>query len=163
MTQVKKYPREFVMVGKGACVTVQFYLDPEGLEHVNTIVTSKALPDERQVKIRHRKYIDGNILMAEQSKKLPKPRAPDPMDPELAIRGELLGLYGVLEQKYFPGTLAERIIKMEGGFGCNADGIGRKLFGRYVCDGRDFAGRRGDVSRFASTAEVEAAKQFGKK
>lgn len=159
MTQIKKYPRVFEMTGESVNVMIQFYKDSDGLEKVDVAMTSKVLPDERQVKIRAIKYTDGHVLSAVQNKKLPKPRVPDPIPVGTEISGqELLGRYGVLVQRRFPGSLAQRVIRMTGGFGCNKDGLGKKLFGEYACGGRDFAGRREDVWRFATTEEIDAAR-----
>lgn len=159
MTIIKRYPKDIEIRGQSVDVRVQFMKDENGLEHVIVAVASRALPDERQVGFKAVKYADGYVVSAWQKQKLPKTRAPDlmPADRKIDSTDDLSNEYGVLVQKFFKGSVAERVIKMTGGFGCQPTGVGRKLFGEYVHDGRDFAGRREDVSRYATQEEIDAA------
>jgi hypothetical protein len=157
MTQVKRYPRGFAMQGESVHVQVVFERSSDGRESVQVAVASIARPDDRQVKMKPVKCADGYMLVAVQNLKAPKPREPDPEVAGQEIKGDLNGKCALLVQERFPGTLLERVIRMEGGFGCNADGIGRKVFGKYLHDGRDFAGRRDDFSRFATLQEIAQA------
>lgn len=154
-------PQAFEFEGESVNVGVHFDRDQDGLERVQVFVVSKALPDERQVKIKAVKYYDGHVLTALQNKKFPRPRVPDPMPEAMKLEGDLTGKYVVLQQKLFPGDLINRVVKCTGGFGCNADGHGRKLFGEQVATKKEFAGRREHASRFATVEEIMEARSRG--
>ena len=131
---------------------------PGETQRVSVEVASRARPDDKQVSFR---LVDAGKegfaqIFAQENAEAPPKREPDP-DGE-KISGDLQGKYAVLVQKDYPGSLAARVIKCTGGFGCQADGHSRKLFGKYVRTGEDFFGRRESVWRFATTAEVTVAR-----
>lgn len=154
-------PQSFEFESESVNVGVHFDRDQDGLERVQVFVVSRALPDERQVKIKAVKYYDGHVLTAQQNKKLPRPRVPDPMPLGYEIKGDLVDKYVVLVQKLFPGDLISRVVKCTGGFGCNADGMGRKLFGEFVATKKEFSGRREHAKRFATLPEILEARTRG--
>lgn len=53
---------------------------------------------------------------------------------------------------------AERVFWAEGGFGCDPDKLGTKVFGRIVATGEECFIRRGDVARLATPDEIAAAR-----
>lgn len=130
---------------------------PGEIPRVSVEVVSRARPDDKKVTFR---CVDAGKegyaqIIATEDAEAPPKREPDP--PGEKITGDLAGKYAVLVQKDYPGALEDRVIQCTGGFGCQADGHTRKLFGKYVKTGEDFAGRRESVWRFATEAEVKAA------
>jgi hypothetical protein len=130
---------------------------PDGIPRVSVEVVSRAHPDDKQVQFR---LVDAGKqgyaqIIATEDAEAPPKRKPDPVIPGMEIAGDLQDKYVVLVQKFYPGALKDRVIHCTGGFGCTEPT--RKLFGKYVKTGKDFAGRRESAWRFATDEEVAAA------
>lgn len=161
MIKKVKKPGCYEFQGESVGVNVIFDRYPDGREFVTVVLTTHALPDERQVKINVKKYDDGAVIKAEQNQKLPKKRPEDPMPEGYEIKGELMGKVVILKQKLFAGDIVNRVVQCTGGFGCNADGLGRKVFGVRVATKEEICIRREHASRFAMLEEILEAKARG--
>lgn len=150
------------ITGKSTFTRVTVY-NEEGIEHTSVTVESRALPDERQVGMSATCAGELAVVHAQQAKEPPEARPVDPNPgAHTKIAGDLCGKCVILTQKHHAGTLLERVMKCTGGFGCNADGYGRKLFGEMLHSGEDYCGRRESAARFATNAEFAGALELRK-
>jgi len=56
----------------------------------------------------------------------------------------------------------ERIILCTGGFGCDADSIGRKIFGKTIFSNKDICITRSNIERVATEEDIHNQKEYMK-
>ena len=76
------------------------------------------------------------------------------------LNDDLQGKYVVISSKYYKGDIAERVFFCKGGFGCSPYTMGRAVMGNFVFDGSSSRVESYEIERFATSFEVEEAKEL---
>lgn len=81
-----------------------------------------------------------------------------------ALNEDITGRHVVLREDSLKSEYADitwRVFHAQGGFGCSPDTAGNAMFGTFVRDGEEVRMQGYHVERFATDAEVEAARAAG--